>query len=132
MRQFPSEVFFDTIRGPDRQWDLALLLPGSSTTPIRPPSSTTSSGPGRATPATSAIPACGSGWRPRLASRAKPGFAPTPGSTATSPERAAPAAAFASGINTHFLSARMGCQVLHPIYGLDLAALCVRDDVEDE
>ena len=47
-------------------------------------------------------------------------------------ERAAPAAAFASGIITHFLSARMGCQVLHPIYGLDLAALCVRDDVEDE
>jgi hypothetical protein len=21
----------------------------------------------------------------------------------------------------------MGCQVLHPIYGLDLAALCIRD-----
>ena len=40
---------------------------------------------------------------------------------------AAPAAPFASGSSTYFLSARMGCQVLHPIYGLDLAALCIRD-----
>ena len=39
---------------------------------------------------------------------------------------AAPAAPFATGTATHFLSARMGCQVLHPIFGLDLAALCVR------
>jgi YVTN family beta-propeller protein len=46
-------------------------------------------------------------------------------------QRAVPAAPFASGTVTHFLSARMGCQVPHPIYGLDLAALCVRDD-EDE
>jgi peptide/nickel transport system substrate-binding protein len=41
---------------------------------------------------------------------------------------AAPAAAFATGVSTYFLSARMGCQVLHPIYGLDLAALCIRRD----
>jgi YVTN family beta-propeller protein len=39
---------------------------------------------------------------------------------------AAPAATFATGVSTYFLSARMGCQVLHPLYGLDLAALCVR------
>jgi YVTN family beta-propeller protein len=39
---------------------------------------------------------------------------------------AAPAAPFATGTTTYLLSARMGCQVLHPIYGLDLAALCVR------
>jgi hypothetical protein len=44
-------------------------------------------------------------------------------------KRAAPAAPFASGTVTHFLSSRMGWQVLHPIYGLDLAALCVRRDV---
>jgi YVTN family beta-propeller protein len=37
-----------------------------------------------------------------------------------------PAAPFATGTKIHFLSARMGCQVLHPIYGLDLAALCIR------
>ena len=36
--------------------------------------------------------------------------------------RRAPAAPFATGTATYFLSARMGCQVLHPIYGLDLAA----------
>ena len=46
--------------------------------------------------------------------------------------RAAPAAPFASAIRTHFLSARMGCEVSHPLYGLDLAALCVRDDAEGE
>jgi YVTN family beta-propeller protein len=47
-------------------------------------------------------------------------------------EQEMPAAAFASGTVSHFLSARMGCQVLHPIYGLDLAALCVRPDVDGE
>ena len=45
-------------------------------------------------------------------------------------ERAAPVAPFASLTLNHFLSARMGCQVLHPLYGLDLAALCVRDEEE--
>ena len=44
---------------------------------------------------------------------------------------AAPQATFASGESSYFLSARMGCEVPHPIYGLDLAALCVRDDVSD-
>jgi len=39
---------------------------------------------------------------------------------------AAPAAPFATATRTYFLSSRMGCQVLHPIYGLDLAALCIR------
>ena len=37
-----------------------------------------------------------------------------------------PAVAFASGTTTHFVSARTGCHVLHPVYSLDLAALCVR------
>ncbi len=45
-------------------------------------------------------------------------------------EQVVPAAAFASGTITHFFSARMGCQILHPIYVLDLAALCVRDEGE--
>ena len=47
-------------------------------------------------------------------------------------EDVVPAVSFASGTTTHFLSARMGCAVLHPIYGLDLAALCVRPDVDAE
>lgn len=38
----------------------------------------------------------------------------------------APQATFASGEASYFLSARMGCAVAHPLYGLDLAALCVR------
>jgi ABC-type oligopeptide transport system substrate-binding subunit len=37
-----------------------------------------------------------------------------------------PAATYATGVSTYFLSARIGCQVLHPIYGLDLATLCIR------
>jgi len=41
-------------------------------------------------------------------------------------EQAAPQATFASGETSYFLSARIGCQVLHPIYRLDFAALCVR------
>jgi hypothetical protein len=39
-----------------------------------------------------------------------------------------PAVPCASGTTTRFLSARMGCPVLHPVYGLDLAALCIRPD----
>ena len=46
-------------------------------------------------------------------------------------EQAVPAAPFASGTVTHFLSARMGCEVPHPVYGLDLAALCVKDEDVD-
>ena len=56
---------------------------------------------------------------------------PTRSSTIPGRE-AVPAVPFASGTLTHFLSARMGCQVLHPIYGLDLAALCVRDEDDDD
>jgi hypothetical protein len=37
-----------------------------------------------------------------------------------------PAAVFATGTASYLLSARMGCQVLHPIFGLDLASLCIR------
>jgi YVTN family beta-propeller protein len=45
-------------------------------------------------------------------------------------EEAAPQATFASGEVSYFLSARIGCQVLHPIYGLDLASLCIRGEEE--
>ena len=37
-----------------------------------------------------------------------------------------PAAAFAVGLTADFLSARMGCVTYQPVYGMDLAALCVR------
>ena len=43
-------------------------------------------------------------------------------------EQFAPQATFASAETSYFLSARMGCQVLHPIYGLDLAALCIDEE----
>jgi ABC-type transport system substrate-binding protein len=38
----------------------------------------------------------------------------------------APAAAFANNASRDFFSARMGCQLYQPLYGMDLAALCLR------
>jgi peptide/nickel transport system substrate-binding protein len=43
----------------------------------------------------------------------------------------APLAAFANGTIKHFFSARVGCQFEHPIHGIDLAALCLRDNTGD-
>lgn len=39
---------------------------------------------------------------------------------------AAPAVALTNGSEQDFFSARMGCQIFQPIYGIDLAALCLR------
>ncbi|MGZ4201805.1 MAG: ABC transporter substrate-binding protein [Thermoleophilaceae bacterium] len=39
---------------------------------------------------------------------------------------AAPIAAFADTVDNELFSARMGCQSYQPLYGMDLAALCVR------
>jgi YVTN family beta-propeller protein len=39
---------------------------------------------------------------------------------------AAPVAAYANATNIYFFSARMGCQTMQPVYGIDLAALCLR------
>ena len=38
----------------------------------------------------------------------------------------APFAEAMSSERTDFFSARIGCQVEHPLYGIDLGALCVR------
>jgi ABC-type transport system substrate-binding protein/class 3 adenylate cyclase/streptogramin lyase len=38
----------------------------------------------------------------------------------------APAAAIATGTSQDFFSARIGCQLYQPVYGMDLGALCVR------
>ena len=38
----------------------------------------------------------------------------------------APFAPYSSNLHTDFFSARIGCQVEHPIYGIDVAALCLR------
>jgi len=38
----------------------------------------------------------------------------------------APAAAFATTASRDFFSARMGCQLYQPVYGIDFAALCLR------
>ena len=39
---------------------------------------------------------------------------------------AVPAAAFATTASRDFFSARIGCQVYHPVWGIDLGALCLR------
>ncbi len=38
----------------------------------------------------------------------------------------APVAAFSTNASRDFFSARIGCQVYQPVYGIDLAALCLR------
>jgi ABC-type transport system substrate-binding protein/DNA-binding SARP family transcriptional activator len=38
-----------------------------------------------------------------------------------------PVAAFADNASRDFFSARMGCEVYQPVFGVDLAALCLRD-----
>ena len=38
----------------------------------------------------------------------------------------APVAAIAASASQDFFSARIGCQVYQPIYGMDLGALCLR------
>ena len=40
--------------------------------------------------------------------------------------QAAPIAAYATETTDYFFSARIGCQTMQPVYGLDLGALCVR------
>ena len=41
--------------------------------------------------------------------------------------KAAPFAPYHSYTHADFFSARIGCQTEHPLYGIDLAALCIRD-----
>jgi ABC-type oligopeptide transport system substrate-binding subunit len=38
----------------------------------------------------------------------------------------APWAAYGNMLSHDFFSARMGCQINQPVYGIDLAALCIR------
>jgi hypothetical protein len=40
--------------------------------------------------------------------------------------RAAPAIALENNVRRSFLSARIGCAFDHPVYGIDLTALCLR------
>jgi ABC-type oligopeptide transport system substrate-binding subunit len=40
--------------------------------------------------------------------------------------RDAPVVAYGTNTNEYFFSARMGCELVHPVYGIDLAALCRR------
>ncbi|MFY9577810.1 MAG: hypothetical protein WAQ33_00655 [Gaiellaceae bacterium] len=37
-----------------------------------------------------------------------------------------PAAALATDASRDFFSARIGCQIYQPVYGIDIAALCLR------
>ena len=43
---------------------------------------------------------------------------------------AGPLAAYANPTNDYYFSTRMGCQVVQPVYGLDLAALCIKDEAD--
>lgn len=131
VREFPVEPYFRMIGGPDRPWDLASW---GWIADYADPSNFINDqfGPGAAHPRGFRDPGL---WRRMAAAARLTGEARLRAYARLDrdlAERAAPAAPYASGIVSHFLSTRMGCQVLHPLYGLDLAALCVRDDVEDE
>jgi hypothetical protein len=39
---------------------------------------------------------------------------------------AAPVVAFANPVRQDLFSRRIGCQIYNPLYGIDLAALCIR------
>jgi ABC-type oligopeptide transport system substrate-binding subunit len=39
---------------------------------------------------------------------------------------AAPVVAYANATRVDFFSARVGCQTFNPVYGMDIAALCIR------
>ena len=69
----------------------------------------------------------GLGPRMRAANKleVRHGSRPTPRWTATSRAGGADRPVL-SAVHTDFFSARIGCQVEHPLYGIDLAALCVR------
>jgi peptide/nickel transport system substrate-binding protein len=41
-------------------------------------------------------------------------------------QNAAPWVAYANSLSTDFFSSRIGCQVYQPVYGMDLAGLCIR------
>jgi YVTN family beta-propeller protein len=129
VQQFPVEVFFRTILGTDRQWDLASW--GWSFDYVDPSDFINNQfGPGAEHPGGFRDPGL---WRRMAAAYRLTGEARLRAYARLDrdlAERAAPEAAFATSTQTHFLSARMGCQVLHPIYGLDLAALCVRDEAQ--
>ena len=129
VREFPVEEFFRTILGTGRQWDLASW--GWAVDYVDPSDFINNQfGPGAEHPGGFRDPGL---WRRMAAASRLTGEARLRAYARLDrelAERAAPAAAFASTTQTYFLSASIGCQVPHPIYGLDLAALCVRDEAQ--
>jgi ABC-type transport system substrate-binding protein len=128
VHEFPEDVYFDALAAPDRPWDMARFgwamdyadpfnfinsLYGPDA--VAEPSNFRDPGMWRRMEAASRL-----SGEERLRAYA--------GLDRDLAARAAPAAAVSSGTVDNFLSARMGCEVLHPLYGLDLAALCFRDE----
>jgi YVTN family beta-propeller protein len=127
VREFPAEQYYRTITGPHRRWDVAFW---DWLVDYADPSDFIDRqfGPGAEYPGGFRDPGL---WKRMtiadgLTGEARLGaYARLDRDLA---ERAAPAAAFASRTQTYLLSERMGCQLPHPIYGLDLAALCIKDE----
>jgi ABC-type transport system substrate-binding protein len=125
VRRFSMGEMFARVRKPDEPFDLSLFgwygdLPDPSYFIDDMLAYHTSTGFLKRTPL---------GRRIRAASRLA-GAARTEAYAALDRDIAAQAAPFvpiASGLKTHFFSARIGCQTENPVYGIDLAALCVRN-----
>jgi YVTN family beta-propeller protein len=130
VRQFPLAEFFSRLRTPGEPWDLAWW---NWFTDYPDPANFINDQFGGGSDPALTIP--DPNIQRRMASAARLGGDPRLRAYArldrTLAERVVPAAPFAAGTITHFLSARMGCEVLHPLYGLDLAALCIDDERGD-
>jgi YVTN family beta-propeller protein len=131
VRQFPLGEFFERVKTPGEPWDLAYW----NWFPDYPDPANfieDQFGPGGQAPAAvrdptieesvAEVASLSGDARLRAYARLDRNLA----------ERVVPAVPYASGTTTRFFSARMGCQVMHPAYGLDLAALCVREEAEDD
>ena len=120
-----GEMFARVMRSPTSR-STCRCWAGSATSPIRRNSSTTCS---TYYSTTGFLDRTRLGRRIRAASRLS-GPPRIEAYAALDREIAAQAAPFVpvvSATATDFFSARIGCQVEHPLYGIDLAALCVRD-----
>ncbi len=127
IRRFSITAMYRRLLNPDEPYDLSLFTWGGE---VPDPSEFIEDmfGDGREPRDSSTARVWDSGSAPRAGSPAPSGSRPTPRSTATSRHTAAPFAPYISSY-THadFFSARIGCQVEHPLYGIDLAALCIRN-----
>ena len=130
VKEFPVGDYFSRITRPGEPFDLAVsgytVCPGSrihtrSLPQLRPGRSAATTS---RTSKTRAFDRKLEGGGKAVGGEALSGR--TTGSRSSSQRDAAPAAAIATNASRDFFSARIGCQIYQPVYGIDIAALCLR------